>query len=290
MTKHHTGPEHIDPSSLPPVVAPEWVLANRAAVVVADVRWYLDGRSSSAAYESGHIEAAVFVDMDTDLSDHSQPASSGRHPLPSPEHFAAAMSRLGIGDSTPVVAYDDTGGATAGRLVVMLRSLGHSAALLDGGLRAWNGPLATGTTAPPPPRVFSARPWPADRFATGDEVAGAPASAVVLDARSADRFRGESEPIDPRAGHVPGARNAPWSANVDRETGRFRASDELRQHYTALGVASGDDVICYCGSGISACADVLGIEHAGFAPPRLYVASWSGWSSELHRPVQTGSS
>lgn len=290
MTNDNTALAIIDPSSLPPVVSPEWVLAHRASLVVADVRWYLDGRSSRAAYESGHIDGAVFVDMDTDLSDHSQPAGFGRHPLPSPEQFAAAMSRLGIGDSTPVVAYDDTGGATAGRLVVMLRSLGRSAALLDGGLRAWSGPLASGAPTALGAAVFSVRPWPPERFATGDDVAGAAASGVVLDARSADRFRGESEPIDPRAGHVPGARNAPWSANVDRETSRFRTPEQLRQHYAALGVADADEVICYCGSGVSACADVLGIEHAGFAPPRLYVASWSGWSSEMHRPVQTGDS
>ena len=277
------------PAALPPIVSPEWVLAHRNDVVVADVRWYLDGRSSAVAYETGHIEGAVYVDMDTDLSDHSLPASLGRHPLPSPEHFAAAMSRLGIADDTPVVAYDDTGGATAGRLVVMLRSTGHPAALLDGGLRAWTGPTATGAPTPRAAASFTARAWPADRFASADEVAHtASGNGVVLDARSADRFRGESEPIDPRPGHVPGARNAPWLANVDRETGRYRSPEELRAHYAALGISAGSDVICYCGSGVSACADVLGIEHAGFAPPRLYVASWSGWSSETHRPAATG--
>lgn len=278
-----------NPAALPPIVSPEWVLAHRSEVLVADVRWYLDGRSSAAAYEAGHIEGAVYVDMDTDLADHSRPASFGRHPLPSPEHFAAAMSRLGIADDTPVVAYDDTGGATAGRLVVMLRSTGHSAALLDGGLRAWAGPTATGAPTPRPAAVFTARPWPEDRFATADEVARtASGNGVVLDARSADRFRGESEPIDPRPGHVPGARNAPWSVNVHRETGRYRSPDELRAHYASLGITPGTEVVCYCGSGVSACADVLGIEHAGFAPPRLYVASWSGWSSEMHRPAATG--
>jgi len=297
MSKSNTA--SIDPAHLPPVVAPEWVLQHRERVVLADVRWYLDGRSGADAFRAGHIAGAVFVDMDTDLSDHHQPAVFGRHPMPSPEHFAAAMTRLGISNTTPVVAYDDSGGATAGRLVVMLRSLGHSAALLDGGLRTWPEALATGDadvrhsqSMAQSTAQFTARAWPADRFATADEVAAAAARSagapVVLDARSADRFRGDSEPIDPRQGHIPGARNAPWAANVHPDTGRFRDPAELRAHYEALGVNTATGAICYCGSGVSACADVLGIELAGLGVPRLFVASWSGWSSDPTRPAAVG--
>jgi thiosulfate/3-mercaptopyruvate sulfurtransferase len=121
---------------------------------------------------------------------------------------------------------------------------------------------------------------------TADEVAAA--TTTVLDARAGERYRGETEPVDPRAGHVPGARNAPWAANVDPATGRYRSRGDLRRHYEALG--AGDGTICYCGSGVSACADVLGIEHAGLGMPRLFVASWSGWSNDPDRPVATGPS
>ena len=280
------------PVALPPLVGVEWVREHRHELIVADVRWYLDGRSARAAYESGHVPGALFVDMDTDLSDHSQPATMGRHPLPSPEHFATAMSRLGIDGRTPVVAYDDSAGGTAGRLVVMLRALGCYAALLDGGMSAWGEPLEQGPGPAPSPATFVPRPWPTDRFATVDDVAAVSAGAqqsVLLDARAGERFRGESEPIDPRPGHIPAAANAPWAANLDPSTGRFRNREELRAQYGALGVSDDADVICYCGSGVSACADVLAIEHAGFRPPRLFVPSWSGWSSDPGRPAATGS-
>jgi thiosulfate/3-mercaptopyruvate sulfurtransferase len=277
--------------TLPPLVGVEWLREHHSEVIVADVRWYLDGRSARAAYETGHLPGAVFVDMDTDLSDHSQPATMGRHPLPSPEHFTAAMSTLGIDGRTPVVAYDDSAGGTAGRLVVMLRALGCDAALLDGGIAAWGEPFEQGVGPNPVPADFTPRPWPADRFATVDEVAAVSAGvqqSVLLDARAGERFRGESEPIDPRPGHIPAAVNAPWAANLDPATGRFLGQAELRTRYAALGASNTADVICYCGSGVSACADVLAIEHAGFRPPRLFVPSWSGWSSEPARPTATG--
>jgi thiosulfate/3-mercaptopyruvate sulfurtransferase len=264
-------------------------LASSPSALVADVRWYLDGRSGRAAYEAGHLPGAVFVDLDRDLADHSQAAVAGRHPLPTPEVFAAAMSRCGIGDDTPVIAYDDSGGATAGRLVFMLRVLGHDAALLDGGLAAWSGDVETGPGRMPPALAFTPKTWPAERFASAEEVAALARSGrgAVLDARGADRFRGETEPVDPRAGHVPGARNAPWAENLD-PSGRYRDPDALGEHYAAFGARPGADVICYCGSGVSACADLLGLERAGVEGARLYVASWSGWSSDPTRPVATG--
>jgi len=281
----------IDPQHLPPIVSPEWLAQHRHEVILADVRWYLDGRSGRAAFEAGHLEGAVFVDLDIDLSDKSQPATAGRHPLPSPEAFASAMTGLGIGDHTPVVAYDDTGGSTAGRLVVMLRALGRSAALLDGGMAAWAEPLVAGVATPRTASpAFSAQQWPAERFATVEDVAAIATGAarVLLDARAPERYRGEVEPVDPKAGHIPGARNLPWVLNLDPTTGRFRTPGALREIYAAAGIDAGTEVICSCGSGVTACADVLGLEHAGLPVPRLFVPSWSGWCNDPARPVGTG--
>jgi thiosulfate/3-mercaptopyruvate sulfurtransferase len=272
-----------------PVVSIEQLRA-LPSVVVADVRWYLDGRSGRDAFEAGHLPGALFVDLATDLATHDRPATEGRHPFPTAESFAAAMGRLGIGDTTPVVAYDDSGGGTAGRLVWMLRIIGHDAALLDGGLGAWDGPLETGPARSPVPSAFTVRPWPAERFASADEtaaIAGA-GGGVVFDARAGERFRGETEPVDTRAGHVPGAVNAPWGANFDTTTGRFRQPEELAAHYGSLGAREAGTVVCYCGSGVSACANLLGLERAGVDDARLYVASWSGWSSDPARQVATG--
>lgn len=272
-----------------PVVTGDQLRASFSAVV-ADARWYLDGRSGRAAFEAGHIPAAVFVDLDGDLTGHGQPPAAGRHPFPTPEAFAAAMGRLGIGDDIPVIAYDDSGGGTAGRLVWMLRVLGHDAGLLDGGLRAWTGDLEQGKGRSPAPATFTVRPWPNDRFAAADDTAdfARDPGAAVLDARTADRYSGETEPIDARAGHIPGAASAPWAANLDPTSGRFRAPAELAAHYAQAGARQGSTVVCYCGSGVSACADLLGLERAGIDDARLYVASWSGWSSDPERQVATG--
>ncbi len=262
-------------------------------LVLADVRWYLDGRDGRASYESGHLPGAVWVDLDRHLAAHDAPATEGRHPFPTDATFADAMSSLGIGDHTIVVAYDDTGGLTAGRLVVMLRMLGHRAAVLDGGMNAWvaeGGELEQGWVAPST-ADFTAVPWPSDRLASADDTGslatGGPPVGVVLDARSRERFSGEVAQIDPRPGHVPGAVNAPWSAVLGPD-GRLREPDELRAHFHALGVRDDLPSVTYCGSGVSACMNVLAMERAGFAPPSLYVASWSGWSSDPERPAEMG--
>ncbi len=271
---------------IPAVVDPE-VVASHPGAVLADVRWYLDGRDGRAAYEAGHLPGAVWVDLDRQLAGHGLPATAGRHPFPTPDAFADAMGALGISNASVVVAYDDTGGLTAGRLVVMLRMLGVEAAMLDGGLAAWPGPLHTGWVEPRP-ATFTPVPWPAERLASADEAAAlARRGGPVLDARARERFTGEVTQIDPRPGHIPGARSAPWSAVLD-EHGRMRRPDELRQHFAALGV--GDDVpaIAYCGSGVSACLDVVAMERAGLPPARLYVASWSGWSADPDRPAELG--
>jgi thiosulfate/3-mercaptopyruvate sulfurtransferase len=270
------------------LVDAQWLSAHRGEVVVADVRFYLDGRSPLDAYIGGHLPGAVYVDLGRDLSS-AGAATEGRHPLPSPGDFAVAMARLGIGDGDVVVAYDDSGGGTAGRLVWMLRVTGHDAALLDGGLPSWPGPIETGPPPTPPPASFSAQPWPAAALVDADDVAAlaAASSAAVLDARAADRFRGDSEPVDPRAGHIPGAVNAPWQGNIDPATGRFLAPAALRARFEALGVRAGEPVVAYCGSGVSACANLVALERAGITGGRLFVASWSGWSADPDRPAAT---
>ena len=276
-----------------PVVAPEAVAGlDPTHLVVADVRWYLDGRDGKAAYESTHIAGAVWVDLDNALAGHGLPATEGRHPFPTPEAFAADMGALGIGDDTVVVAYDDTGGLTASRLVVMLRMLGHQAAVLNGGLNAWVAaglPTETGPVAQLVAKQFTATPWPDDRLATADEaVATAAAGGVVIDARPLARFTGEQALIDPRPGHVPGARSAPWSAVLD-DNGELLTTEELTAHYAALGVTDAETPsVAYCGSGVSACMNIVAMEHAGLTPPRLYVASWSGWSADPERPAELG--
>ncbi len=278
---------------IPPVVSLDEAVAlaaGAADVVFADVRWYLDGRSGRVAFEAGHIPGAIYVDLDTALAAHDQPATEGRHPFPTPEAFAAAMSEMGIGDDTTVIGYDDSGGGTAGRLVWMLRVLGRRAALLDVGLKAWPTAHESGASPTRLLATFTPQPWPVDRFvdAAGVAAAAADEANLVIDARGGDRFRGETEPIDPRAGHIPGARNAPWAGNLQTATGTFQTADELRERFGALGALPGGDVVCYCGSGVSACANLLGLERAGWTDARLYVASWSGWSADPERPVATG--
>ncbi|MGY1682353.1 sulfurtransferase [Geodermatophilus sp. SYSU D01176] len=268
---------------LPPVVDLPWLRAHRADVVLTDVRWYLDGRSGRAAYDAGHLPGAVFVDLDRWLAGPAGPGV-GRHPLPEPEVFAEGMAGLGIGDGDPVVAYDDVGGLVAARLVWMLRVTGHEAALLDGGTAVWDGPLEQ---APPDraPAVFTPRPWPAERLAGVDDVLDQ--AAVVLDARDPERYRGEREPVDPRAGHVPGAVNVPARANLDG-SGRFRPVGELRATFAAAGVTVDGDVVAYCGSGVTACHDLLALELAGLPQGRLHAGSWSQYSADPDRPVAVG--
>lgn len=257
---------------------------------LTDVRWYLDGRDGRQAYEAGHLPGAVWVDLENELSRHDLPASEGRHPLPSPAAFAAAMGALGIGDDTVVVAYDDSGGVTAARLVVMLRMLGRSAALLDGGLTAWiaaGRPIATGPNpAHVTPATFTVTDWPATRLASADEAAEhARGGGAVLDARAHERFTGEQLLIDPRPGHLPGARSAPWAA-LHGPDGRLLDRATLRSHFQQLAVDS--STVTYCGSGVSACLNVIAMEHAGLPPARLFVGSWSGWAADPSRPVELG--
>ncbi|MFV0306745.1 MAG: sulfurtransferase [Desertimonas sp.] len=262
----------------------------RDDAVVADVRWYLDGRDARAAFRHGHVPGAVFVDLDTALAAHGLDPTAGRHPLPQPADFAAAMAALGIGDDTTVVAYDDTGGMTAGRLVVMLRMLGCDAALADGGLSTYPGALEAGNGSRRAPATFTARPWPSDRLADADQAAavGLAEDGRLLDARARDRFTGAVVAIDPRPGHIPGAISAPWSAVLDADDATFAKPRDLARYYRELGIDDQTDVVVSCGSGVSACVNALAMERAGLPSPRLYVGSFSGWSADPARAVATG--
>jgi thiosulfate/3-mercaptopyruvate sulfurtransferase len=268
---------------IPPVVDQTWWQQQRDDVVPADVRWYLDGRSGLAAYHGGHLPGAVFVDLDRWLAAEPGPAT-GRHPLPDPSVFAAGMAELGIGDDDVVLGYDDAGGVIAARLVWLLRATGHPAALLDGGLGGYDGPLELTSTVRPRAR-FTARPWPS--YLLADIVDATDPDNVVLDARDSERYRGELEPVDPRAGHIPGALNLPCRANLDG-AGRFLAVEELRRRFAAVGVTADADVpvVSYCGSGVTACHNLLALEYAGLGPGRLYPGSWSQYSA-TDRPVAT---
>ena len=267
---------------IPPVVASAW-LASHPDAVLADVRWYLDGRSGRQAYAAGHLPGAVFVDLDRWLAAPASP-ERGRHPLPEPEVFAEGMAQVGIGDTDTVVAYDDAGGVVAARLVWLLRVTGHDAALLDGGLTDYSGQLERAAPTRPP-ATFTPRPWPADRLAEIDDAADL--QQVVLDARDGERFRGELEPVDPRAGHIPGARSLPCRTNLGPD-GRFLPPVQLRQRFREGGVTDDATVISYCGSGVTACHNLLALELAGFGAGRLYAGSWSQYSHALDRPLATG--
>jgi thiosulfate/3-mercaptopyruvate sulfurtransferase len=247
-----------------PFVSWNWLAEHRADVVLADVRFYLDGRSPRSAYEQGHLPGAVYIDVESVLSDARPDASTGRHPLPNPAKFAAGLGAAGIGDGDPVVAYDDAGGVIAARLVWMLRAIGHPAALLEGGPQ---GELERGPGQARAARTFTAVPWPADRLVTIEEVAeiSATGSAALIDARPRERFDGEPDGVDPRAGHIPGALSFPAREEVD--------FDGLP-----------DDVVSYCGSGVTACFNLLRLERAGRSG-RLYPGSWSEWSRDPSRPV-----
>jgi thiosulfate/3-mercaptopyruvate sulfurtransferase len=272
---------------IPPFVDPEFVDAHHEAVL-ADVRWYLDGRDGRAAFEAGHIAGALWVDLDHQLAAKDRPATEGRHPFPTPAAFAAAMGSLGITNDSLVVAYDDTGGLTAGRLAVMLRMLGCNATVLAGGLASWPGPIETGPGRTPQAAEFNAVDWPSHRLANaGDIDRILAAGGAAIDARSHERFVGEVAQIDKRAGHIPGARSAPWSDVLDSAV-MPRSTADLRDHFRQLGVDDTHEVVAYCGSGVSACMNVLAMEHVGLAPPRLYVASWSGWSADPSREAATG--
>ncbi len=260
------------------------VLANDAfQPVVLDVRYQLGGPPGRPLYEAGHIPGARYVDLESELA--GEPGESGRHPLPDLAVFTEAMRRAGVCDDIPVVVYDGGQGWAAARAWWMLRWAGHrDVRVLDGGLPHWKGPLETGTPAVEP-GDFSPRHGGMAQLTAGQAAALA-RDGLLLDARAAERYRGEAEPIDRIAGHIPGAVNAPTTENTG-EDGRFRPAEELRARFAALGAVQGTRVGVYCGSGVSAAHEVLALAIAGI-PADLYVGSWSEWSYDSTWPVATG--
>lgn len=260
-------------------------LDTMTSTVIVDVRWYLDGRDGYEAFVADRIAGARFMDMERYLAGEAAPVV-GRHPLPSPETFAAGLAAAGISTTDSVVAYDDVGGRYAGRFVWMLRVLGQDAGVLDGGLGDWAGPRDAGE--PPAVRAVKPepRPWPANEIVDADQVAEIiRRGGRVFDSRAAERYRGEIEPIDPRAGHVPGAYNLPFEDNFGPDD-RFLPPSDLRSRFDTSAV-DGESVF-YCGSGVTACNNILAAEAAGLPRPKLYVGSWSGWSSDPDRAAATG--
>lgn len=259
-------------------------LAHGTEVTVLDVRYQLGGPGGRAEFETGHIAGAAYVDMDTELA--APPGLGGRHPLPDPQVFAAAMRRAGVSADRPVVVYDAWLGLAAGRAWWLLRYHGHlDVRLLDGGWPAWlaaGGPVETGPESTRPPGDFVPRPGGMP-LVRSEEVPGV---AVLIDARAPERYRGEAEPVDPVAGHIPGAVNLPTAGNLD-STGRFLPADQLRERYAAVGAVPGADVAVYCGSGVTAVHDIVAMELAGVTAA-LYPDSWSGWVTDPHRPVARG--
>jgi thiosulfate/3-mercaptopyruvate sulfurtransferase len=277
-----------------PLVTTDWLDARRAEpdLRIVDVRWYLDpARKGIDSYRAGHIPGAVFLDIDRDLAapGGARGGPLGRHPWPPAEQIERVMSAAGIGGATRVVAYDDQSGAMAARLWYVLRVYGHEpVAVLDGGISKWQAEGRALDTAVPEvaPATFRARPV-AGMVLTKEDVVGMPEGALVFDARVPERYRGDIEPIDPRPGHIPGARNAPFTANLTRDAVPvFRSPEELRAHYASLG-ADREAPVVYCGSGVTACHDLLALERAGLRG-RLYAGSWSEWSSDPKRPVEKG--
>lgn len=248
--------------------------------VVVDCRFDLsDPAAGERRYRESHIPGAVYAHLDRDLSAPLDPTGrGGRHPLPSPAAMARVFGRLGIDGATQVVAYDDQSGHYAARLWWMLRLMGHEpVAVLDGGWPGWLAaglPVEGGSGDVPPERLYAGAPQ-MDRVAAMDE---AGAASLLVDSRAPERYRGEVEPIDPVAGHIPGARNRPFAANWDGD-GRWRSQEALLADFLdLLGPTPPEEAVFYCGSGVSACVNLLAMAHAGLPLGRLYVGSWSEWS------------
>ena len=260
---------------------------------VLDVRWRLGGPPGVDIYVAGHVPEAVFVDLDRDLA--GPPGPGGRHPMPAAAAFEAAMRRAGVSAGRPVVVYDDADSTAAARAWWLLRYFGHSSVrVLDGGFRAWTAegePVSSG-----PPLLAAAGDFTASpghlALLDADGAAVMASTGLLLDARTGERYRGQSEPIDPVAGHIPGAVSAPTADNVHPD-GTFLAAADLTARFTALGAAPppaprgpAPAVGVYCGSGVTAAHEVLALAIAGISAA-LYVGSWSDWITDPARPVAT---
>jgi len=272
------------------------------ALRIVDARFDLaDSVAGQRAFVAARIPGAVYAHLDDDLSDHTRPACEGRHPLPDADRFAATLARWRITPTTPVVIHDaDSGAMAAARLWWLLRWMGHAdVRVLDGGFAAWTAAAAALETGVPGDdsiaatgrtgerRDARAAGWRPGSVPTvdADAVAARDAGLVVVDARAPERFRGEVEPLDARAGHIPGARNRPFALNL--ETGRFKDAARLRAEWRAL-LREGERPLLSCGSGVTACHNALALVQAGWPMPVVFPPSWSGWSSDPRRPVETG--
>ncbi|MEP9395001.1 sulfurtransferase [Gordonia sp. VNK1] len=269
----------------------EEMLSDRPPVIL-DVRWQLGRTDGHAHYREGHVPGAVWVDLDTELADPPTP-EAGRHPLPSLSRLQEAARRWGVDDASPVVVYDDIGNLASARAWWLLRWGGHSdVRILDGGLAAWRSAglrLSSGDTAPRRGAVtLRAGDLPS---VTIDEVAALSerlcaddaAGDALVDARVDERYRGEVEPIDPRAGHIPGAVNIPTAGNLTSD-GHFLSVSDLRARFAANGITDGKQVVVYCGSGVNAAHELAAMAMAGIAGV-LYPGSWSQWSADPDRPA-----
>ena len=260
------------------------LLASEQPPTLLDVRYRLGGPPGAPEHEAGHVPGAAYVDLDRDLA--APPGAGGRHPLPDSEVFLAAMRVAGVRCGDPVVVYDDWSGHAAARAWWLLRHHGHrDVRVLDGGWSAWvadGGAVETGPVVPEPGDLVGEPGHMPVVAADGVLDVG-----VLVDARATERYRGEVEPVDPVAGHVPGAVNVPTSRNLTGD-GRFRSREELVEVYAAVGAVPGADVAAYCGSGVTACLDVLALELVGVRAA-LYPGSWSGWVTDPGRPVTSGS-
>jgi thiosulfate/3-mercaptopyruvate sulfurtransferase len=257
--------------------------------VLLDVRWRLGGPPGAEAYQAGHLPYAVFVDLDTALA--GRPGEGGRHPLPEPGALQHDLRAAGVRAGHPVVVYDDADGSVAARAWWLLRWAGHrEVAVLDGGYAAWVEDGFETTQDVPEPEPGDIEVHPGGMPVLDAEQAGELArEGVLLDARAHPRYAGEVEPVDPRAGHIPGAVNAPFSGHIGPD-GRWRKPEELAARFGELGVPLDGPVGAYCGSGVTASSVVLALEVAGRAEPAaLYTGSWSHWSRDSRRPVATGS-
>ena len=262
------------------------------AYVIVDCRAKLDDLEWGAReYQAAHIPGASYADLTHDLSG-AKTGSNGRHPLPDPHALARTFGRLGITSGVQVVAYDQENGMWASRLWWLLRWLGHDAvAVLDGGFKKWTaeGRAVEAGTTPRAAREFTGSPR-ADMTVDVAELAShlGDDRPHLVDARAPERYRGDTEPIDKVGGHIPGAKNHFFQWNLD-EQGLFRTPEELRAKIGAsVGDAPADQIVCYCGSGVTACHNLLAFEHAGLTGAKLYAGSWSEWSSDAKRPVEKG--
>lgn len=267
-----------------PLISPLRLAALEGPVVLLDVRWQLGGPPGEEEFLRGHLPGAAYVDLETDLAD--PPGAGGRHPLPEPARFEAAMRRCGVRADVPVVVYDAVGGTSAARCWWLLRYHGHlPVKVLDGGWPAWVEDVGTVEEGPasPEPGDFVARPGHMP-VVDADEAARLAVEGTLIDARAAERYRGEVEPVDPVAGHIPGAVNVPTAANLE-PSGRFKDARSLTPVYEHAGVAPGRPLGVYCGSGVTAAHDVLALSALGL-DAALYPGSWSEWVHDRRRPVE----